>query len=78
MEDVTYQGMTFEPYIKREDIARQVERLLGFWHPYAIKKGAGLCPCYLCMRRTLSRNQPPVAHISAWRLPAFSASRATD
>ena len=27
MEEVTYQGLTFEPYIKREEIAKQVERL---------------------------------------------------
>ena len=27
MEEVTYQGLTFEPYIKREEIAKQVQRL---------------------------------------------------
>ena len=27
MEEVTYQGMTFEPYIRREEIAKQVHRL---------------------------------------------------
>ena len=27
MEEVTYQGLTFEPYIRREEIAKQVHRL---------------------------------------------------
>ena len=27
MEEVTYQGLTFEPYIRREEIAKQVRRL---------------------------------------------------
>ena len=27
MEEVTYQGLTFEPYIRREQIAGQVQRL---------------------------------------------------
>ncbi len=27
MEEVTYQGLTFEPYIRREEIAQQVQRL---------------------------------------------------
>ena len=27
MEEVTYQGLTFEPYIRREEIAKQVYRL---------------------------------------------------
>ncbi|MBR5726603.1 MAG: hypoxanthine phosphoribosyltransferase [Muribaculaceae bacterium] len=45
MEDVTYQGMTFEPYIKREDIARQVERLAQ-----EIKRDyAGTTPLFLCV-----------------------------
>ena len=27
MEEITYQGLTFEPYIRREEIAKQVHRL---------------------------------------------------
>ena len=27
MEEITYQGLTFEPYIRREEIAKQVRRL---------------------------------------------------
>lgn len=29
MEEVTYQGLTFEPYIRREEIAKQIHRLAG-------------------------------------------------
>lgn len=27
MEEITYQGLTFEPYIRREEIAKQIQRL---------------------------------------------------
>ena len=29
MEEITYQGLTFEPYIRREEIAKQIHRLAG-------------------------------------------------
>ena len=45
MEEVTYQGMTFEPYIKREEIAKQVERLAQ-----EIKRDYdGTNPLFLCV-----------------------------
>ena len=45
MEEVTYQGMTFEPYIKREEIAKQVEKLAQ-----EIKRDYdGTNPLFLCV-----------------------------
>ena len=45
MEEVIYQGMTFEPYIKREEIAKQVERLAQ-----EIKRDYdGTNPLFLCV-----------------------------
>lgn len=45
MEEVTYQGLTFEPYIRREDIAKQVHRLAQeIKHDYE-----GENPLFLCV-----------------------------
>ena len=45
MEEVTYQGLTFEPYIRREEIAKQVHRLAQ-----EIKKDyEGKNPLFLCI-----------------------------
>ena len=45
MEEVTYQGLTFEPYIKREEIAKQVYRLAQ-----EIKRDYdGKKPLFLCV-----------------------------
>ena len=45
MEEVTYQGLTFEPYIKREQIAGQVQRLAQ-----EIKRDYdGKNPLFLCV-----------------------------
>lgn len=45
MEEVTYQGLTFEPYIRREQIAGQVQRLAQ-----EIKRDYdGKNPLFLCM-----------------------------
>ena len=45
MEEVTYQGLTFEPYIRREEIAKQVHRLAQ-----EIKRDyEGLNPLFLCV-----------------------------
>jgi len=45
MEEVTYQGLTFEPYIKRDEIAAQVQRLAG-----EIKRDyADEAPLFLCV-----------------------------
>lgn len=45
MENITYQGMTFEPYIKREEIDKQVNRLAR-----EIERDyEGKCPVFLCV-----------------------------
>lgn len=45
MEEVTYQGLTFEPYIRREEIAKQVHRLAQ-----EIKQDyEGKNPLFLCI-----------------------------
>jgi len=45
MEEVTYQGLTFEPYIRREEIAKQVHRLAQ-----EIKRDyEGQKPLFLCV-----------------------------
>ena len=45
MEEVTYQGLTFVPYIRREEIAKQVHRLAQ-----EIKRDyANECPLFLCV-----------------------------
>ena len=45
MEEVTYQGLTFVPYIKRDEIAAQVQRLAG-----EIKRDyEGEAPLFLCV-----------------------------
>ena len=45
MEEVTYQGLTFEPYIRREEIAKQVNRLAQ-----EIKRDYdGKNPLFLCV-----------------------------
>ena len=45
MEEVTYQGLTFEPYIRREEIAKQVHRLAQ-----EIKRDyEGKNPLFLCV-----------------------------
>lgn len=45
MEEVTYQGLTFEPYIKRDEIAGQVQRLAQ-----EIKRDYdGKNPLFLCV-----------------------------
>jgi hypoxanthine phosphoribosyltransferase len=45
MEEVTYQGLTFEPYIRREEIAKQVHRLAQ-----EIKRDYdGKNPLFLCV-----------------------------
>lgn len=45
MEEVTYQGLTFEPYIRRDEINRQVERLAQ-----EIKRDyEGKNPIFLCV-----------------------------
>lgn len=44
MEEVTYQGLTFEPYIRREEIAKQVYRLAqDIKRDYANKNPLFLC-----------------------------------
>ncbi len=44
MEEVTYQGLTFEPYIRREEIAKQVYRLAqDIRRDYANKNPLFLC-----------------------------------
>lgn len=44
MEEVTYQGLTFEPYIRREEIAKQVHRLAQeIKRDYANEKVIFLC-----------------------------------
>lgn len=44
MEEVTYQGLTFEPYIRREEIAKQVHRLAQeIKRDYANKNVLFLC-----------------------------------
>ena len=45
MEEVTYQGLTFEPYIRREEIAKQVNRLAQ----EIIRDYDGKNPLFLCM-----------------------------
>lgn len=45
MEEITYQGLTFEPYIRREEIAKQVQRLAQ-----EIKQDyEGKVPLFLCI-----------------------------
>lgn len=45
MEELTYQGLTFEPYIRREEIAKQVQRLAE-----EIKRDyAETTPLFLCV-----------------------------
>ena len=45
MEEITYQGLTFEPYIRREEIAKQVHRLAQ-----EIKQDyEGKVPLFLCI-----------------------------
>ena len=45
MEEVTYQGLTFEPYIRRDEIAAQVQRLAD-----EIKRDyEGEVPLFLCV-----------------------------
>ncbi len=45
MEEITYQGLTFEPYIRREEIAKQVHRLAQ-----EIKRDYDdKCPLFLCI-----------------------------
>ncbi len=45
MEEITYQGLTFEPYIRREEIAKQVHRIAQ-----EIKRDYdGKCPVFLCI-----------------------------
>ena len=45
MEEITYQGLTFEPYIRREEIAKQVHRLAQ-----EIKRDyEGKTPIFLCI-----------------------------
>ena len=45
MEEVTYQGLTFEPYIRRDEIAAQVQRLAD-----EIKRDyEGEAPLFLCV-----------------------------
>lgn len=45
MEEITYQGLTFEPYIRREEIAKQVRRLAE-----EIKRDyEGKTPVFLCI-----------------------------
>jgi len=45
MEEITYQGLTFEPYIRREEIAKQVHRLAE-----EVKRDyEGKCPLFLCI-----------------------------
>ena len=45
MEEITYQGLTFEPYIRREEIAKQVHRLAQ-----EIKQDYdGKVPLFLCI-----------------------------
>ena len=45
MEEVTYQGLTFEPYIRREEIAKQVYRLA----PDIKRDYANKNPLFLCV-----------------------------
>lgn len=45
MEEITYQGLTFEPYIRREEIAKQIHRLAQ-----EIKQDyEGKNPLFLCI-----------------------------
>ncbi len=45
MEELTYQGLTFVPYIKREEISKQVQRVAC-----EIKRDyEGQCPVFLCV-----------------------------
>ena len=45
MEEITYQGLTFEPYIRREEIAKQIKRLAQ-----EIKQDyEGKNPLFLCI-----------------------------
>ena len=45
MSDITVNGLTFEPYIKREEIAKQVQRVAD-----EIKRDCQTnCPLFLCV-----------------------------
>ena len=45
MEEITYQGLTFEPYIRREEIAKQVHRLAQ----EITRDYEGKTPLFLCI-----------------------------
>ena len=45
MEEITYQGLTFEPYIRREEIAKQVHRLAQ----EITRDYEGTTPIFLCI-----------------------------